>query len=151
MNTPERMPPAQPREPWPAPYAIDPALPAALPRDGRPAIVTVGTFDGVHRGHWEVLEEIGRRARRTGGRSILVTFHPHPLRIVRPGGSILVDNAFAFGQLFEEAPTDREVGAVRKFNDLMAAESGLHGIIVPIGDGLWVAVVEGRNARGAGR
>ena len=69
---------------WPAPYAIDPALPPALPHDGRPAIVTVGTFDGVHRGHGEVRQEIGRRARRTGGRSILVTFHPHPLRIVRP-------------------------------------------------------------------
>jgi riboflavin kinase/FMN adenylyltransferase len=67
-----------------APFAIDPALPPALPRDGRPAIVTVGTFDGVHRGHWEVLQEICRRARATGGRSILVTFHPHPLRVVRP-------------------------------------------------------------------
>ena len=67
-----------------ADFAIDPALPPALPRDGRPAIVTVGTFDGVHRGHWEVLQEICRRAQATGGRSILVTFHPHPLRIVRP-------------------------------------------------------------------
>jgi predicted O-methyltransferase YrrM len=66
----------------------------------------------------------------------------HCLRIVRPGGLILVDNAFAFGQLFEERPTDREVGAVRAFNDRMAATAGLHGIIVPIGDGLWVAVVE---------
>src|SRR3954468_9678638 len=78
------MPAESPREPWLAPYAIDPGLPSALPRDGRPAVVTVGTFDGVHRGHWEVLQEIGRRARRTGGRSILVTFHPHPLPIVRP-------------------------------------------------------------------
>jgi riboflavin kinase / FMN adenylyltransferase len=69
---------------WPAPFAIDPSLPSALPRDGRPAVVTVGTFDGVHRGHHEVLREIRRRADRTGGRSILVTFHPHPLRIVRP-------------------------------------------------------------------
>ena len=67
-----------------APFAIDPALPPGLPRDGRPAIVTVGTFDGVHRGHWEVLQEIRRRAEATGGRSILVTFHPHPLRVVRP-------------------------------------------------------------------
>ncbi|HYW09146.1 MAG TPA: bifunctional riboflavin kinase/FAD synthetase [Longimicrobium sp.] len=65
-------------------YAIDPALPPGLPRDGRPAVVTVGTFDGVHRGHWQVLEEIGRRADECDGRSILVTFHPHPLRIVRP-------------------------------------------------------------------
>jgi len=78
------MPPQTPTTSWPAPFAIDPSLPSALPRDGRPAVVTVGTFDGVHRGHWEVLQEIGRRARRVGGRSILVTFHPHPLRIVRP-------------------------------------------------------------------
>lgn len=67
-----------------APFAMDPALPPALPRDGRRAIVTVGTFDGVHRGHWQVLQEICRRARATSGRSILVTFHPHPLRVVRP-------------------------------------------------------------------
>jgi len=62
------------------------------------------------------------------------------LRIVRPGGMILVDNAFAFGQLFDAEPTDPEVGAIRAFNDRMAAEERLHGVIVPIGDGLWVAV-----------
>jgi riboflavin kinase/FMN adenylyltransferase len=47
-------------------------------------VITVGTFDGVHRGHWEVLQEIRRRAAATGRRSVLVTFDPHPLRIVRP-------------------------------------------------------------------
>jgi len=78
------MPPLTPPNAWPEPFAIRPDLPPALPRDGRPAVVTVGTFDGVHRGHWEVLREIGERARRIGGRSILVTFHPHPLKIVRP-------------------------------------------------------------------
>lgn len=61
------------------------------------------------------------------------------LRIVRSGGLILVDNAFAFGQLLDEHPTDREVGAVRAFNDHMAQTAGLQGVIVPIGDGLWVA------------
>lgn len=64
------------------------------------------------------------------------------LRIVRRGGLILVDNAFAFGQLFEERPTDREVGAVRAFNDVMARTPEIHGVIVPMGDGLWVAVIE---------
>ncbi len=64
------------------------------------------------------------------------------LRIVRRGGLILVDNAFAFGQLFDEVPVDREVAAVRAFNELMAKTRGLHGLIVPIGDGLWVAVKE---------
>jgi riboflavin kinase/FMN adenylyltransferase len=63
---------------------VDPRLPGGLPVDGRGAVVTVGTFDGVHRGHWAVLQEICRRAASTGRRSVLVTFHPHPLRIVRP-------------------------------------------------------------------
>ncbi len=63
--------------------AVDPSLPPGIPRD-RGAVVTVGTFDGVHRGHWAVLDEIRRRARATGRRSVLLTFHPHPLRIVRP-------------------------------------------------------------------
>ncbi len=65
-------------------YAIDPTLPPGLPRDDRKTVVTIGTFDGVHRGHWEVLSEIRRRAEAVGGRSVLVTFHPHPLTIVRP-------------------------------------------------------------------
>lgn len=46
--------------------------------------MTVGTFDGVHLGHWEVLREMGRRARRTGRPSVLVTFQPHPLQVVKP-------------------------------------------------------------------
>jgi len=47
-------------------------------------VVTVGTFDGVHRGHWAVLEEIVRRARASGRASVLVTFEPHPLEVVNP-------------------------------------------------------------------
>jgi riboflavin kinase/FMN adenylyltransferase len=65
-------------------YAIDPSLPSGIPRDDRGTVVTVGTFDGVHRGHWAVLQEIRLRAKETGRRSVLVTFHPHPLKIVRP-------------------------------------------------------------------
>jgi caffeoyl-CoA O-methyltransferase len=62
------------------------------------------------------------------------------LRIVRRGGLIMADNAFAFGELFETSPRDQEVAAMRRFNDLMAAEKRLSGIIVPFGDGLWVSV-----------
>ncbi|CAN5838052.1 bifunctional riboflavin kinase/FAD synthetase [soil metagenome] len=47
-------------------------------------VVTVGTFDGVHRGHWQVLEALAEAARNRSARSLLVTFDPHPLRIVRP-------------------------------------------------------------------
>ena len=64
--------------------AFDPSLEPGIPRD-RGTVVTVGTFDGVHRGHWKVLREIRRRALATGRRSALLTFHPHPLSILRPG------------------------------------------------------------------
>jgi len=59
------------------------AYPPGIP-GGKETVVTVGTFDGVHRGPWTVLQEIRRRAAETDRRSVLVTFDPHPLRIVRP-------------------------------------------------------------------
>ena len=48
----------------------------------RPSIVTVGTFDGVHRGHRLVLDRLAAEARRRDLRAILVTFDPHPLAVV---------------------------------------------------------------------
>ncbi len=62
------------------------------------------------------------------------------LRVVRTGGLIMVDNAFAFGELFVDAAADPDVEAIRRFNDLMAREKALQSIIVPLGDGLWVGV-----------
>jgi riboflavin kinase / FMN adenylyltransferase len=53
---------------------------------GGGAVVTVGSFDGVHRGHQAVVAEVMRRARRGGGQleSLAVTFEPHPLEVVNP-------------------------------------------------------------------
>jgi len=55
----------------------------------RGTVATVGTFDGIHRGHQAVLAEIVRRARVGGpGRaSLLVTFDPHPLEVVNPSAA----------------------------------------------------------------
>lgn len=44
----------------------------------------MGTFDGVHRGHWAVLRRLCELAAEDGLLSVLVTFDPHPLKIVRP-------------------------------------------------------------------
>jgi riboflavin kinase/FMN adenylyltransferase len=50
-------------------------------------VVTVGTFDGMHRGHHAVLDEIARRAAASGRQSVLVTFEPHPLEVVNPAAA----------------------------------------------------------------
>ena len=51
------------------------------------AVVTLGTFDGVHRGHQAVLAEVTRRARAGQLESVVVTFDPHPLAVVNPAGA----------------------------------------------------------------
>src|SRR5471032_1926133 len=55
-----------------------------------PTVLTVGTFDGVHRGHRLVLARLAARARETGLKSMLVTFWPHPLEIVNPAAAPLL-------------------------------------------------------------
>jgi predicted O-methyltransferase YrrM len=64
----------------------------------------------------------------------------HCLRIVRASGLIMIDNAFAFGRLLDRRSRDRDVSAVRALNLLMKKTTRLQGVIVPLGDGLWVAV-----------
>jgi riboflavin kinase/FMN adenylyltransferase len=52
-----------------------------LPKGG---VVTIGNYDGVHRGQQAVLERVVERARALGGPAVAVTFDPHPLAILRP-------------------------------------------------------------------
>ena len=51
------------------------------------AVVTVGTFDGLHRGHQRVLAEVVGRARAGGLTSVLVLCEPHPLEVVNPAAA----------------------------------------------------------------
>lgn len=60
---------------------------AALPRAAHGAVLTVGTFDGVHRGHVLVLERTAERARASGLASVALTFDPHPLDVVNPSAA----------------------------------------------------------------
>src|SRR5580658_5663436 len=47
-------------------------------------VVTIGNFDGVHRGHQKILQGVVQRARRTGAMATVLTFFPHPVRVLRP-------------------------------------------------------------------
>ncbi len=57
---------------------------ADVPADLGPTVVTLGNFDGVHRGHQAVLETLVADARAAGRRSVAVTFDPHPRAVHRP-------------------------------------------------------------------
>lgn len=51
----------------------------------QPIAITIGNFDGVHRGHLRLLRELDEVALETGSRPVMVTFNPHTLLVVRPG------------------------------------------------------------------
>ena len=55
-----------------------------LPADVRGGAVTIGNFDGVHRGHARILKRLKSTASDLGGLSIVFTFDPHPVRLLRP-------------------------------------------------------------------
>ena len=55
---------------------------------GRPCGVTIGVFDGVHRGHQHLIGVLLERARPEGLATVALTFNPHPRTVLRPGTAI---------------------------------------------------------------
>ena len=116
--------------------------PSGLPRDDRPVIVTVGTFDGVHRGHWRVLQEIGARAAARDGRSVLVTFDPHPLRIVRPAAAppllttpdekkaVLAESRLDYVVFVAFTPELREYSPRRFVTEFLVSRLGMSELVI---------------------
>ncbi|MCI0334910.1 MAG: bifunctional riboflavin kinase/FAD synthetase [Planctomycetes bacterium] len=56
----------------------------ALPAAARGGAVSIGNFDGVHRGHLAIVRQLLQRAEAVGGPAIVFTFDPHPVRLLRP-------------------------------------------------------------------
>lgn len=71
----------------------------------------------------------------------LPTYFDWALRLVRPGGLIIGDNALWAGKVYDADETDARTVAVREFNRRMATDPRVLGIIVPTHDGVAVAVV----------
>ena len=53
----------------------------------RRAVITIGTFDGVHTGHAQILQQLRQEAARIDGETVIVTFFPHPRKVVRGGAA----------------------------------------------------------------
>lgn len=48
----------------------------------RNAVITIGTFDGVHQGHRQIIDKLKTEAKNVNGESVIITFHPHPRKVV---------------------------------------------------------------------
>src|SRR5579863_2657303 len=59
-----------------------------IPASFGPTLLSVGNFDGVHRAHTRVLDNIVRRAREQECKAVAVSFEPHPIRILRPDSGL---------------------------------------------------------------
>jgi riboflavin kinase/FMN adenylyltransferase len=52
------------------------------------AVITIGTFDGVHLGHQKIIAQLKAEAKRIGGETVIITFHPHPRKVVHTGHDV---------------------------------------------------------------
>ena len=86
----------------------------SVPPDFGPSALTIGNFDGVHFGHRQILRRVVQVARERGWRASVLTFDPHPTRIVAPrrlgARAVLVGENFRFGR--------RQAGDVRLLGEL---------------------------------
>jgi len=54
-------------------------------RKDKNTVLTIGTFDGVHLGHQKIIKKVRQKASGYGARSLLITFNPHPRKVLAPG------------------------------------------------------------------
>ena len=119
-----------------------PSAAFGFPPDVRGTVCTVGTFDGVHRGHRLVLERLADCARERGLPAVLVTFDPHPLQVVNPAAApplltvgmekseVLVESPIDYVVVLPFTPTLMTYGA-DDFVDLVLRERlGLQHLLV---------------------
>jgi riboflavin kinase / FMN adenylyltransferase len=115
---------------------------ADLPVGDAGSVVTVGTFDGIHRGHQAVLDEIARRAAAAGRKSVLVTFDPHPLTVVRPDAApallttwaerreVLATTALDYALVLRFDETLRAMSPERFVIDVLLARCGMRDLVI---------------------
>jgi riboflavin kinase / FMN adenylyltransferase len=119
----------------------------AVPGGFGRSVVTIGVFDGVHRGHQAIIGHAVKRARDLGLQSVVVTFDPHPAEVVRPGSHpAVLTEPVRKAELIEQLGVDAlcVVPFTPAFSKL-GPEAFVHDVLV---EALHAAVVvEGDNFR----
>src|SRR5262249_32705927 len=120
------------------------AMPDAsgLPGLRRGAVVTVGTFDGVHRGHRDILRRLVECSAREGLPSLVVTFRPHPVEVIKPSAAPphippdgeqregLVDSGVEYVVVLPFTPALAALGARDFVERLLIARYGVRTLVV---------------------
>lgn len=87
------------------------------------AIITIGTFDGVHLGHQQIIKLLKEEAASSGGETVIITFHPHPRKVVTQGKSDvkIINTLQEKTELLDRLGIDHLV--VVEFNDAFANQT----------------------------
>ena len=75
----------------------------------RNAVVTIGTFDGVHSGHQQIIAQLKQEAVLLGGETVIITFHPHPRKIVTHKNIFILNTLREKTELLEDKGIDHLV------------------------------------------
>lgn len=120
---------------------------AELPKTIGSTIAAVGNFDGVHRGHREILSSVAKEAREAGALALAITFDPHPEKFLRPqtAPKLLTPMPVRLGLLAE---TGVDAVLVLSFDDVLAQMRAREFVQKVLVDRLHVrAMHEGGNFR----
>jgi len=112
-------------------------------KSDRKVILTTGTFDGVHLGHRKILKRLCDKAKKLGGESVLLTFHPHPRLVLFPENSDLklLNSSEEKQQLLEEAGLDHlivhpfthdfsRLSSLEFVRDLLVNKVGIDALVI---------------------
>ena len=114
---------------------------------GRRAVLSVGNFDGLHLGHQKILRQVVERAQTHRGIAGVITFDPHPLKVLRPGKAPpMVETMKQRMEHF--TAIGLEAALVLQFDRVLAAfspEEFVHGVLVK--ELKTAAVLVGQNFR----
>lgn len=96
------------------------------------AVITIGTFDGVHEGHKTIIRFICEKAKAINGESILITFDPHPKQIIRPDKpvNLISSTSEKYAEIFKIGVDHIVVIPFTRAFSLLTAEEYVHQFLI---------------------